>query len=833
MRPLPSGTVTFLFSDIEGSTRLLDELGAERYAAALAEHRRVMREAFALHGGVEVDTQGDAFFAAFPEADGALAAAAQAQAGLAEGSIRVRIGLHSGQPLVTAEGYVGIDVHRGARVMSAGHGGQVLVSQATYALLDGAGELTQLGRHRLKDLTEPQPLYQLGDGDFPPLKTLYQTNLPVQPTALVGREAELSDVLELLSGSRLLTLTGAGGSGKTRLALQAAAELVDDYRDGVWWVSLAALRDPALVEPTIGQTVGAKDGLADHLRGKQMLLLLDNFEQLVPAGRVVVALLSEAPDVRVLVTSRERLGLSAEQEYPVPTLVPAEAVALFTARARQLKPAFEPDEQVEAICSRLDGLPLALELAAARVKVLTPEQIFERLRSSLELLTGGARDAPERQQTLRATIAWSYGLLDDREKQLFARLAVFAGSFDLEAAEAVCDVELETLAALVDKSLLRQTDEGRFFMLETIREFAAVALDESGDAHELRERHAEYFLALAEDEDAGGAHEARWLRLLEPELDNLRAAYGTAVGVGNADIALRLTGALHPFWYHTSRFSEGLDWATQALLLGGEPRSRQKAVAAAAELALMQGELEEARMYAERNLELCLQLDDPLRLAIAHTLLGHVAAAEHDASTAVQHYEHCLGLLEGGQTERSSWLTRAVALNNLGWAMILAGNTAEGEKYLEDGVVAAQSEGGQLIESALLLNLVHVSIERGDFTSVRARLTEALSLLREATDRRHLAEALDLLARALARTDEEGSARLQAAAAQLREDIGLGLVEPLPDDASIADARTRLGDHSWKAAEAKGRADEDPLELAFQYLRRLPIGAPSADLGGG
>jgi hypothetical protein len=411
MRPLPSGTVTFLFSDIEGSTRLLDDLGAEAYAAELAEHRRVMREAFAAHGGVEVDTQGDAFFAAFPDPEGALAAAAQAQAALTEGPIRVRMGVHSGEALLTDEGYVGIDVHRGARVMAAGHGGQVLVSQATYERLDGERDLTELGRHRLKDLTEPQPLYQLGDGDFPPLKTLYQTNLPVQPTPLVGREAELNDVLDLLAATRLVTLTGAGGSGKTRLPLQAAAELVDEFSDGVWWVSLSALRDPALVEPTIGETVGARDGLADHLRAKQTLLLLDNFEHLLEAGPGIATLLLEAPELRVLVTSRERLALAAEHEYPVPTLVVAEAVALFTARARQLKPAFEPDEHVEAICRRLDGLPLAVELAAVRVKILTPERILERLGQSLELLTGGARDAPQRQRTLRATIEWSYELL--------------------------------------------------------------------------------------------------------------------------------------------------------------------------------------------------------------------------------------------------------------------------------------------------------------------------------------------------------------------------------------------------------------------------------------
>jgi predicted ATPase len=547
MRSLPSGTVTFLFSDIEGSTRLLEELGAEAYAAALAEHRRVMREAFVRHGGVEVDTQGDAFFAVFPEVGGALAAAAQAQAAFAEGPIRVRMGIHSGEPLLTEEGYVGIDVHRGARVMAAGHGGQVLVSHEAYRLLGSDGGLTELGSHRLKDLIEAQPLYQLGDDDFPPLKTLYQTNLPVQPTPLIGREAELDAVLDLLATTRLLTLTGAGGSGKTRLALQAAAELVDDYKDGVWWVSLAGLRDPDLVEPAIGQVVGAREGLAEHLRGKQTLLLLDNFEQLLEAAPQIADLLVEAPDLRVLVTSRERLALSAEQEYSVPPLVAAEAVGLFTARARQLKPAFEPDQYVESICRRLDGLPLALELAAARVKVLSPLQILERLGQSLALLTAGARDVPERQRTLRATIEWSYELLSEDEQRLFPRLGVFAGGFGLEAAETVCEVGLDVLQSLVDKSLIRQSDEGRFFLLETIREFACDWLDEAAS---FERRHAMWCVALAEDAKRGiyGPEQAMLVDLLDREHNNLRAALEWAAREEDHEVLLRLASSLGYFW---------------------------------------------------------------------------------------------------------------------------------------------------------------------------------------------------------------------------------------------------------------------------------------------
>jgi class 3 adenylate cyclase len=360
-RDLPAGTVTFLFTDVEGSTRLLQELRAG-YADALTEHRRVLREAFAAHGGAEVDTQGDAFFVAFARAKDALGAAADAQRALAGGPVRVRIGVHTGEPLVTDEGYVGIDVHRAARIAAAGHGGQVLVSQSTRDLV-GAEALRDLGEHRLKDLTAPERIFQLGDGDFAPLLSLNQTNLPLQPTPLIGRGEELRAVLGLMSSSRLLTLTGAGGSGKTRLALQAAAEVVTEFADGVWFVSLAAVNEADLVVSTIASTVGAKGELLEFLGPKRLLLVLDNVEQLLPDAAPQIAGLLAAPNVRVLATSRERLAVTAEQEYPVPTLELEEGEALFTVRARQLKPSFEPDQHVTEIVRRLDGLPLALELA--------------------------------------------------------------------------------------------------------------------------------------------------------------------------------------------------------------------------------------------------------------------------------------------------------------------------------------------------------------------------------------------------------------------------------------------------------------------------------------
>src|SRR5262245_49802445 len=494
MRELPSGTVTFLFSDIEGSTSLLRELG-DAYAEALAEHRDVMRAAFSEHDGVEVDTQGDAFFAAFPRASDAVSAAAEIQSRLAPGPIRVRIGVHTGEPQITDEGYVGLDVHRGARVCAAGHGGQVLLSQTTRDLVDV--ETSDLGEHRLKDLLEPQRLFQLGTEEFAPLKTLDWTNLPVQTTPLIGRARELAEAGALLREKRLVTVVGPPGAGKTRLALQLAAEAVDEF-ENVWWVGLQEIRDAALVEPTIASTVGAKSELADYLRDRDALLLLDNVEQLLDFAPRLAELLGASRGLKVLTTSREPLRLTLEQQYPVPPLPEDDAASLFAERARSVRPDFAANGAVAEICRRLDGLPLAIELAAALVRLLPPDVLLERLEQRLALLTGGARDLPERQKTLRATIEWSYELLDAQEQKLMARLSVFSGGWSLEAAEAVCEAQIEALASLVDKSLSRE-QHGRFSMLETIREFGLERLAELDPSGETRRRHAAYFLAAAEE----------------------------------------------------------------------------------------------------------------------------------------------------------------------------------------------------------------------------------------------------------------------------------------------------------------------------------------------
>jgi class 3 adenylate cyclase len=469
MAELPTGTVTLLFTDIEGSTRLLQELGRERYMRALSDQRRIVREAFTRNGGVEVEMQGDSFHFAFAQAHDAVAAAAEAQRALAEHEwesepIRIRIGIHTGEPVPHEGLYAGIDVHRAARIMGAGHGGQVLVSERTRVHLDSAVELRDLGEHRLKDIEAPEWLYQVGLEPFPPLKTISNTNLPRPASSFVGRGKELEQVLTLLRDEpvRLLTLTGPGGSGKTRLAIEAAAELVGEYSSGVFWIGLATLRDPALVTETIAQTLGAKDELAAHIGDRELLLLVDNLEQVVEAAPELGALLERCPHLALLVTSRELLRVRGEAEYQVPPLAEPEAVELFCARARN-----EPSAQVAELCARLDNLPLAVELAAARVKVISPAQILERLSQRLDLLKAG-RDADPRQQTLRATIEWSHELLSKEEQRLFRRLAVFAGGCTLEAAEQVADADLDTLQSLVDKSLIRQTQH-RFWMLETTR----------------------------------------------------------------------------------------------------------------------------------------------------------------------------------------------------------------------------------------------------------------------------------------------------------------------------------------------------------------------------
>ena len=557
---LPQGTVTFLFTDVEGSTRLLEQ-EPERYAQLLAQHRTLVREACA--AGHEVDTQGDAFFFAFARADDAVAAAEAAQAALAQLPLKVRMGLHTGQPTRAGDDYVGIDVHRAARIASAAHGGQILLSQTTHDLVPHA-DVVDLGEHRLKDLTLPARLYQLGHAVFPPPHTLENrpTNLPAQPWPLVGRDRELAELTGLLRGGgpRLVTVTGPAGGGKTRLALQAAAELLDEREDGVWYVALESVREAQLVRPTVAAALAVPEGELDrHLEQRSLLLVLDNLEHLLDAAADVAALAS--PTVSVLVTSRAPLRVTGEQEYPLGPLPVDDGVELFVERARAVRPAFrEATGTLGELVRRLDGLPLAIELAAARVRLLTPEAILDRIDHRLTLLTGGARDRPTRQQTLRGAIEWSYGLLGEEERRLFARLAVFHGGFDLEAAEAVCDATLDGIETLVESSLVRAEDD-RFSLLESIRELAVERLAESGELEELVARHAAHYLLLGEQartQIRAACWLGHWMDWCTRELDNCRAAVATFRRAGDLESEARAVLVLVGYLQARGRLRESV-----------------------------------------------------------------------------------------------------------------------------------------------------------------------------------------------------------------------------------------------------------------------------------
>jgi predicted ATPase/class 3 adenylate cyclase len=792
---LPRGTVTFLFTDIEGSTRLLQDLGDE-YAAALTGYRWVLRQEFARHDGVEVDTQGDALFVAFARASDALAAAAAAREALAGGPIRVRIGLHTGEPTVTEEGYVGIDVHRAARIADAGHGGQILLSQATRDLV-GADDVRDLGVHRLKDLAAPERLYQLGDDEFPPLKSVDQTNLPVQPTSFVGRERELAEVLALLGSHRVVTLTGPGGSGKTRLALQVAAESVEQYGDGVWFVSLAAVRDPELIEPTIAGVVGGPDDLHEFLVGKRTLLVLDNLEQLLPDGAEIVARL----DAGILATSRSRLNVAAEQEFPVPTLPVDDATTLFTQRARQLDPYFEPDLAVRQIAERLDGLPLALELAAARVKVLTPRQILERLGRSLDLLTSGAYDAPERQRTLRGTVEWSYRLLTAPEQQLFARLAVFAGSFELEAAEAVCSAELDVLQSLVDKSLLRHSADGRFFMLATIKELALEKVHELSDPSSLRRRHDDYFLAVAEDLDArerrSGMRDLsrKSLDRYARELHGFRAALAGMLEDGRGEGVLRLGAALWRFWLNRTHYHDAAHWLEHAPVDDATLPSDMRATAldAAGGIALyVHDEVDRGEMFWREGLELRRVQNDPQELGTALSRLASIAWRRGDLDGAIGYHEQALPLFEQAGSEA----LRLQELHFLGESYRDRGDYERGERLLEETVTRARELGFDQVLTSALHSLGDLALDRLDPEAALRRFGEALAFAVATENRRVQIYCVAGIACALLqRGDDRAAALLWGIAEDQERRLGfrMFLNERRRYERLMSGARERLG----------------------------------------
>jgi predicted ATPase/class 3 adenylate cyclase len=679
---LPTGTVTFLFTDIEGSTRLLHALGPDAYAEALAEHRRALREAFTAHGGVEVDTQGDAFFVAFPTATGAAAAARSSHEALAGGPLRVRIGLHTGQPTATGEGYVGADVHRGARIAALAHGGQTLLSPATASLLDGE-PLLDLGLHRLKDFDGAIRLHQLGGEPFPPIRTPGSVDLPTPATCFLGRERELHEAVTLVfeHDPRVLTILGPGGTGKTRFALELARLLAEDADGGTLFVPLAPLRDPTLLVPAIAQPLGCSPepaAFAARIGERRTHVLLDNLEQLLPgAARPLAEVVAAAPSLRLLVTSREPLRIAGETEVDLPPLDAEDAVALFVERARAMRPGPETSTAVDDLCARLDRLPLAIELAAAQTKLLSVEQVLERVETALDSLRG-TRDADPRHATLGATIAWSYDLLPEHERELFLALAVFRSGWTLEAAETVCDADVEGLAALLDKSLIRRRDEAdgsvRFWMLETIREFAARRLQEQPAlATRFRRRHAERILALARashmsSEERGVKQPDHGPVLRERE--EIRAALDWAAG-GEPALAAEIVGALEQYW------------VTNALV--------------------------EGRRRVERLLDASadeLPLESRARLL---RVLGGVVAVVGDRERSERCYQEALDLF---RTLGDDW--SAVALLARFAVHAGSGDPAEARKRIAEVRKLNEDVGNPIVEPQLLGTEAEIAYRAGD-----------------------------------------------------------------------------------------------------------------------
>jgi predicted ATPase/class 3 adenylate cyclase len=816
---LPAGTVTFLFTDIEGSTRLVQELG-DGYADVLAEHRGTIRDAFTRHGGAEVDTWGDAFFVAFARARDAVAAAAEIRDALDDGPVRVRMGLHTGEPLLTEQGYVGIDVHRAARIAAAGHGGQVLLSQSTRDLV-GPERLRDLGPHRLKDLTAPERIYQLGDREFPSLKSLNRTNLPIAATGLVGRDRELAELRELLAGgARLVTITGAGGSGKTRLALQVAAELADAYPDGVFFVALAPLQDPALVLSAVAQVTNVRQ--IEDLGPAEALLLLDNFEHLLAAAADLTSLLAVAPGVKLLVTSRVRLNLSGEREYSLDPLPQDDAVVFFLDRARAVRREVRLEPAVGDICRRLDGLPLALELAASRLKALDPVLLLDRLGRCLPVLTTGARDAPQRHQTLQATIEWSYGLLDSPVQELFRRLAVFAGSFSLDAAESVAGADLDAISALVDWNLIKPIGDGRFLMLETIREFARDLLERSDEFGELRDRHLGFFLdlVLAAEPNLTGPDQRQWYDRLAAEHDNLREAIAYACNGGDGERAQMLSGTIWRFWWNRGYTVEAAHWYERALALDGETttKARARAEFGAAHVAESLGDSHETRHRFERAAELLREAGEIRWLILA---LTHLALAYHtlgDRGRADSLNAKALALARSSGDIRGAAIVKA----NLAEGFFEAGEDDEGTTLLSDAYEGLRAVGDTYGIASTLMSRATAALRRSDVESAAADLRESLRLSSSITDIQTIAQALAVAAAAvLARGDAHASTLLCAAddAICTAHRFELGPLERKVIAESIQAARSALGEEFEQAWLTGAKLDIGAaIELALSSL---------------
>jgi predicted ATPase/class 3 adenylate cyclase len=857
-RGLPTGTVTFLFSDIEGSTKLLQKLG-DAYSGLLEAHGRILRSAIQDLGGTEVSTEGDSFFAVFPSPVRAVEAAARIQRSLAEHPfdqpVRVRIGLHTGDGRLGGDNYIGIDVNRAARITGAGHGGQVLLSESTRALVErslpGGVAFRDLGEHRLKDLTHPERLYQLIveglPAEFPPPRTLdaRPNNLPLQLTSFIGRDQELAEVKKLLlDGTRLLTLTGPGGTGKTRLALQAAADTLGEFADGAYFVDLAPIADPGLVISTIAEALGVmespekalQNSLDEFLRDKELLLVLDNFEQIVEAGAAVIELLQEAPRLKVLVTSREVLHRYGEQEFPVPPLelpdashlpdVDAlsqyEAIALFVERAMAVKPDFaitaDNAPAVAEITARLDGLPLAIELAASRISLLTPQAILNRLGRRLPLLTSRIADAPERRRTLRGTIDWSYELLDEEERRVFEHVAVFVGGGTLEAMEAVCSLAggtdaFEGLASLVDKSLLRrvETEQGepRFVMLETIREYALDRLTERGERDALSRRHADYFLQLAESAEPNltGQEAPMWLHRLTQEHDNVRAALRWSVESDEAEIGLTLAGAMWRFWQLRAHFREARTWFDELLALpsaSGPTTPRAKALTGLGGIAYWQGDYTSAETAYAEAVSIYRDQGDPRSTAHGLMNLSYMPPLRGDLSGGRRLIQEAVAQFEAAGEIEEADRVRAEA----GYYLMMEGDLDQARPLLERAFRSARESGDAFRTGGGHHTMGQLERLSGNPTEAAEHYRAAIRSFRGSGNDASMLEPLEALGSvASMEGNHERAVRLVGAARAARDVLGGGPPPEwlMPADV-VGEAKTAIGEEAVERALAQGRA---------------------------
>jgi predicted ATPase len=759
----------------------------------LDDHHRLLRAIFEDAGGCEVSTHGDAFFVVFPSARNAVGAAVAVQRALsthpwaAGAAVRVRIGLHTGEGTLAGDDYVGIDVHRAARISTAGHGGQILVSEATRALvhddLPAGSELLDLGPHRLRDLQRSEHVFQVVHPDlpsrFPPLRSLdgLPHNLPVQVTSFVGRELEMRALRHLLSGNRLVTLRGPGGAGKTRLAIQVAADHLEDFPDGVHFVELGPLTDPALLPQAAAAALDlrepareATEVLVDYLRSRTALLVLDNCEHVLQATADLCALLlRQCPNLRILATSWETLGTAGEVIFQVEPLArpdPGDAVSselanqspavrLFVERASLYQPGFAVTEAnigaIVEVCRRLDGIPLAIELAAARTRLLSVEQIAVRLEDRFRLLTGGPRTGLPHHQTLRAALDWGYDLLDDGERALFRRVAVFAAGFTLEAAEDVCaegivepDQVLDLLARLTDKSLVTvettSAAQARYRLLETVRQYGLERLQHAGETAAVRDRHRDHFLRLAEraELELQGPRQKEWLDQLEADHDNLRAALEwSRSSPGGGEVARRLAGALWWFWEIRGYWTEGRRWLDDLLARAEGPPTvtHVKALNAAASLALKQGDFAHVERFATRSLELSRALGDKRGAASCLVILGVRACRLEDYGEAEALSGEGLSLSrETGDNFATAW---AQAI--LGFVARAKGEQERAITLLEESLVRIRALGHQWGAAAVLLNLGLLARDRGDMGRAHESLEEALAIFRQLGDKSYVA----------------------------------------------------------------------------------------------